>query len=582
MYTEKSREYRKLLKSSDNKERLENYKAKQNEAYRRYTERQKQDDKKAQIFKRNARDRKRKSREKLSKKKQPKTNLTSSVFSSASTRSKAVVKLISSLPNRIEEKCEVLDICCKRFKVNHDSNAAIPPIVQKKRNGFVEIEKAARDFFSIDLISKLLPGIRDFVTMESPNGEKVQVQKRVLLMSLADVYKEFTQSFPNLKISFSKFCKLRPKNVFLFSTTLHYSCLCIHCENFKLLLNGLSCFLLDPKMSLDGLLANILCDVQNFNCVSGICDECKDSETLIKRLLNSCCLDEGTKYKEWRKNDGYIQKVAVEGVLVRDILNIILANIKDFKMHRYLMKVQRGFFSNIKLTQNDDTVTIVVDFSENFATKAQYEIQSSYFGRKQISLFTAVAWIGQSTERSFVIASDNIRHSKEQVAVYMCRIFLKLKYDYPQLLHAKVFSDGAGSQFKNHFIMSNLLFGMADYGLNLEWNFFATSHGKSSADGLGGTIKRGVYYRMLTDQWDIYSAKDFVDCALSFVKNINIFEVSQNEINEEIKQFSDRWKQSKNMPGMQSRHFFKPSIKENYISMAKSSIGDDLTDLKIF
>jgi len=29
-----------------------------------------------------------------------------------------------------------------------------------------------------------------------------------------------------------------------------------------------------------------------------------------------------------------------------------------------------------------------------------------------------------------------------------------------------------------------------DFGIEAEWNFFATSHGKSACDGLGGTIKR--------------------------------------------------------------------------------------------
>lgn len=31
-----------------------------------------------------------------------------------------------------------------------------------------------------------------------------------------------------------------------------------------------------------------------------------------------------------------------------------------------------------------------------------------------------------------------------------------------------------------------------DFGLTAEWNFFATSHGKNSCDGIGGTTKREV------------------------------------------------------------------------------------------
>ena len=31
---------------------------------------------------------------------------------------------------------------------------------------------------------------------------------------------------------------------------------------------------------------------------------------------------------------------------------------------------------------------------------------------------------------------------------------------------------------------------MNDFGIEASWNFFATSHGKSPCDGIGGTVKR--------------------------------------------------------------------------------------------
>jgi len=29
-----------------------------------------------------------------------------------------------------------------------------------------------------------------------------------------------------------------------------------------------------------------------------------------------------------------------------------------------------------------------------------------------------------------------------------------------------------------------------EYGMDAKWNFFATTHGKSPCDGIGGTVKR--------------------------------------------------------------------------------------------
>ena len=38
--------------------------------------------------------------------------------------------------------------------------------------------------------------------------------------------------------------------------------------------------------------------------------------------------------------------------------------------------------------------------------------------------------------------------------------------------------------------MINLVYHQDDFGIQAEWHFFATSHGKSACDGIGGTVKR--------------------------------------------------------------------------------------------
>ena len=54
------------------------------------------------------------------------------------------------------------------------------------------------------------------------------------------------------------------------------------------------------------------------------------------------------------------------------------------------------------------------------------------------------------------------------------------------------FSDGASSQYKNKKIVINVCHHENDFSLLAEWNFFASSHGKNSCDGIGGTTKREV------------------------------------------------------------------------------------------
>ena len=52
------------------------------------------------------------------------------------------------------------------------------------------------------------------------------------------------------------------------------------------------------------------------------------------------------------------------------------------------------------------------------------------------------------------------------------------------------FSDGCADQYKNCKNFRNLCFHKSDFHVDCEWNFFATSHGKSPCGGLGGTVKR--------------------------------------------------------------------------------------------
>ena len=51
------------------------------------------------------------------------------------------------------------------------------------------------------------------------------------------------------------------------------------------------------------------------------------------------------------------------------------------------------------------------------------------------------------------------------------------------------FSDGAASQYKNPKNFINLCNHEAYFGIQAEWHFSATSHGKGASDGVGGTVK---------------------------------------------------------------------------------------------
>jgi len=157
---------------------------------------------------------------------------------------------------------------------------------------------------------------------------------------------------------------------------------------------------------------------------------------------------------------------------------------------------------------------------------------------------------------------------------YLKTIFNDLKNKYPLLNYAKVLSDGAASQFKNKFTILHVIFGAQDFDFNLEWNFFCTSHEKSAADGIGAIVKRGVRNRVLKRNIDVYTAAEFVNCAKTFVKNINVLEVTTNTVSEHSNYLQNRWKLLNTIPGTRDFHFFMQSPRSGYIYTAYSSRFD--------
>ena len=68
--------------------------------------------------------------------------------------------------------------------------------------------------------------------------------------------------------------------------------------------------------------------------------------------------------------------------------------------------------------------------------------------------------------------------------------YIKTRYEH--LTKLFYFSDGCADQHKNYKNFVNLCHHKQDFNIDAEWVFFATSHGKSLCDGIGGFVKRYV------------------------------------------------------------------------------------------
>jgi hypothetical protein len=101
---------------------------------------------------------------------------------------------------------------------------------------------------------------------------------------------------------------------------------------------------------------------------------------------------------------------------------------------------------------------------------------------------------------------------------------------------------------------------MKTFRVPAESHFFATSHGKSAYDGIGGTLKRlaakASFQRPYNDQ--TMTPLQLYEWAQSSIHNLNFDFVTENEYKEEEGLLSSRFATAETARGTQQLHAFMP------------------------
>lgn len=95
------------------------------------------------------------------------------------------------------------------------------------------------NFYVDDDVSINMPGKKDFVSVKNEDGSRTQVQKRLILSNLKELFQRFREEYPAEKIGFSKFASLRPRHCVLAGASgTHTICVCVIHQNIKLMMLG--------------------------------------------------------------------------------------------------------------------------------------------------------------------------------------------------------------------------------------------------------------------------------------------------------------------------------------------------------
>ena len=118
----------------------------------------------------------------------------------------------------------------------------------------------------------------------------------------------------------------------------------------------------------------------------------------------------------------------------------------------------------------------------------------------------------------------------------------------------------------------NLCHYYTDYGIRAEWNFFATSHGKSPCDGIGGTVKHLAACASLQRPIDnqILTPLNLYDFCKESITGISFIYVDSDEVDNIKDNQEKRFSTGNTVAGTRDNHKFVP-VNENQVCVSRIS-----------
>lgn len=154
-----------------------------------------------------------------------------------------------------------------------------------------------------------------------------------------------------------------------------------------------------------------------------------------------------------------------------------------------------------------------MDFAENYTCASMEEVQSAYWNASMVSLHTMVAYFpGDRAPRnlqSYVAVSDVISHNATAVYAILKKIIPIIKEDYPVTKKIHYLTDSPTSRYRNKTIFQVLVDHETDFGMQAQWNYLESGHGKGPCDGLGASVKRAADMAIKQGKATIQDGKDF-------------------------------------------------------------------------
>lgn len=477
-------------------------------------------------------------------------------YKSANSFGKAIKRAQRNLPRSPRKQTAVVRKLAESF------NLLVQPAKHSTSSTLsitADTMKMVKDFYECDDVSRQLPGKKDFIIIRE-DGKKEYMQKRLLVYHLREVYTLFQEQNPNVKIGLSKFCEMRPKHVRLVSDKDQIMCCCPYCENTQLMISAAPWKTSEKPKTIQELLKETVCQTENKNCMKRSCQECGDIEsTLITKIDDDC--DE-VHTKQW-EGGHLVQK----DMSINEFFTYFKNQLTQLSNHIYNKRRQWKEQQNQKSSLQPGQLILLTDFAENYVAKFQNEVMAAHWthtsAETSTTIYTAVCYFRKSstddvTTICLAVISDTQSHGTAEVAAFN-EILLNYLSTLKQspITSVYLWTDGAAQHFKNRKAISYLCTLSKILGCNVEWNYNESYHGKGPHDGVGATLKRSVWKRVLQGNATVQNAEQFYDITKSNIYNIHCFYVPAGKIDSIAAKYVEEWKSALPVVGIQQARCVK-------------------------
>ena len=351
------------------------------------------------------------------------------------------------------------------------------------------------------------PGKRDAVKV----GKEL-AQKYILSDTLKNLHKKFLLEYPNKSISFTRFCRFRPKNVLLIRYASRKVCLCEKHQNMALKLRALHVkkvvgFSLRPD------------DLVNIT-----------REEAKEKLLS--IHEEHMQFMEWRRTEQPYKETVIKKTVLKQVtmskhefINKFLDDMDAFSNHARRVTEQYQQMKLLKDTMPSTHVTVQLDFAENYVCQFGEEVQSAYYSKSQVTIHPAVIIYKKPEEgnvqsqsehsglldereegnmqaeseqkpvllhKSIVIVSDETAHTAATIFAFLKELVPKVQKVVPDVEVIHYLSDSPTSQYRNCNMFNITAMHKSMFNVSASWQYFESGHGKGPCDGVGGAVKRSA------------------------------------------------------------------------------------------